>query len=99
MEKSENGYPRRSTPNATDLPNGVRGGAMGETDKGVMPKRNCEGQIEGSMKCTDCLSDKPLAYSYTPIQKWEMLYTPEAGMHRGTLFEALDMPMEVYGHE
>ena len=45
------------------------------------------------------LHDKPLAYAYVPIQRWRMLYTPEAGIKRGTLFEELDMPMEVYGNE
>lgn len=45
------------------------------------------------------LHDKPLGYAYVPIQRWRMLYTPEQGMHRGTLFEELDKPMEVYGNE
>ena len=45
------------------------------------------------------LSDKPLAYAYVPIQRWRMLYEPEHGLHRGTIFEELDMPMEVYGNE
>ena len=45
------------------------------------------------------LFDKPLAYAYVPIQRWRMLYTPDAGLKRGTIFEELDMPMEVYGNE
>lgn len=45
------------------------------------------------------LHDKPLGYAYVPIQRWRMLYSPEDGMERGTLFEELDMPMEVYGDE
>lgn len=45
------------------------------------------------------LSDKPIGYAYVPIQRWRMLYTPEQGLARGTVFEELDMPMEVYGHE
>ena len=45
------------------------------------------------------LSDKPLGYAYVPIQRWRMLYTPEHGLGRGTIFEELDMPMEVYGYE
>ena len=45
------------------------------------------------------LFDKPLGYAYVPIQRWRMLYTPDKGLARGTLFEELDMPMEVYGNE
>ena len=45
------------------------------------------------------LSDKPLGYAYVPIQRWRMLYNPEQGLGRGTIFEELDMPMEVYGYE
>ena len=45
------------------------------------------------------LFDKPLAYAYVPIQRWRMLYTPEDGIKRGTIFEELDKPMEDYGHD
>ena len=45
------------------------------------------------------LFDKPLGYAYVPIQRWRMLYTPEHGLGRGTIFEELDMPTEVYGYE
>lgn len=45
------------------------------------------------------LYDKPLAYAYVPIQRWRMMYDPEKGLARGTIFEELDMPMEVYGNE
>lgn len=45
------------------------------------------------------LFDMPLAYSYVPIQRWRMLYEPERALTRGTLFEELDKPMEVYGNE
>ena len=45
------------------------------------------------------LHDKPLGYAYVPIQRWRMLYTPEYGLSRGTIFEELDKPMEVYGNE
>ena len=45
------------------------------------------------------LHDKPLGYAYVPIQRWRMLYEPEHGLERGTIFEELDMPMEVYGNE
>ena len=45
------------------------------------------------------LHDKPLAYAYVPIQRWRMLYAPDQGLKRGTIFEELDMPMEVYGND
>ena len=45
------------------------------------------------------LNDKPLAYAYVPIQRWRMMYDPDKGLRRGTIFEELDMPMEVYGNE
>ena len=45
------------------------------------------------------LHDKPLGYAYVPIQRWRMLYAADHGLKRGTIFEELDMPMEVYGNE
>lgn len=45
------------------------------------------------------LEDRLLAYAYVPIEKWRMLYSPEQALLRGTLFEELDKPMEVYGRE
>ncbi len=45
------------------------------------------------------LNDKPLAYAYVPIQRWRMLYSPADGLVRGTIFEELDKPKEVYGNE
>lgn len=53
--------------------------------------------------CTDertsCLDGMPLAYAYVPIQTWRMMYDPEKALMRGTMFEELDKPMEVYGNE
>lgn len=99
MEKSENGYPRRSP--RTVMPEGraVDDGSDVRVRENRV-RRDCEGNLSGGGGgCSDCLSDKPLAYSYTPIQKWELLYTPEDGLKRGTLFEMLDKPPEVYGNE
>ena len=70
-------------------------------------ERNAKGIPDESRNVTEVcpendaatLHDKPLAYAYVPIQRWRMLYTPEKGLARGTIFEELDMPMEVYGHE
>lgn len=33
-----------------------------------------------------------LAMAYVPVQKWQNLYTPEVGFHRGTIFAELDKP-------
>ena len=69
-------------------------------------ERNAKGLPQQRDMAEDCpendaatLHDKPLAYAYVPIQRWRMLYTPEAGIKRGTIFEELDMPMEVYGND
>jgi hypothetical protein len=70
-------------------------------------ERNAKGMPEQTQNANEpcpendaaTLHDKPLAYAYVPIQRWRMLYTPEAGIKRGTIFEELDMPMEVYGNE
>ena len=47
----------------------------------------------------DALNGLPLAYAYVPIQSWRMLYSPDVALVRGTMFEDLDKPMEVYGNE
>lgn len=92
MDRNENGYPR--------------GRAVGSTLGG----RDCTGNMVDSQKngncgpmtssgCADCLDTKPLAYSYNPIQRWQMLYTTDKALGRGTLFEELDKPLGVYGNE
>ena len=70
-------------------------------------ERNAKGIPESTRGMTEAcpendaatLHDKPLAYAYVPIQRWRMLYDPEKGLERGTIFEELDMPKEVYGNE
>lgn len=70
-------------------------------------ERNAKGMPDDARNMTEpcpenddaTLHDKPLAYAYVPIQRWRMLYTPDAGLKRGTIFEELDMPTEVYGNE
>ncbi len=66
-------------------------------------ERNVKGMPEETPVCPESdeatLFDKPLAYAYVPMQRWRMLYSPENGLERGTLFEELDKPMEVYGNE
>lgn len=47
----------------------------------------------------ECLDGRPLAYVYAPNQRFCMLYSASDALDRGTLFEALYKPMEVYGRE
>lgn len=64
------------------------------------PTADTEAQMGDCMWGSDAtLNDKPLAYAYVPVQRWRMLYSPEHALTRGTLFEELDKPMEVYGNE
>ena len=68
---------------------------MERNEKGypVTPAEDCAREEAST------LVDKPLAYAYVPIQRWRMLYAPDQGLKRGTIFEELDMPMEVYGND
>lgn len=65
-------------------------------DGADMPREGCSGSCGGENVCMDDLS---LAYAYLPIQKWRRLYSPEDALMRGTMFEELDKPKEVYGYE
>ena len=47
----------------------------------------------------DSLDGMPLAYVYAPDQKFRMMYSPSEALEKGTLFEELYKPMEVYGRE
>ena len=49
--------------------------------------------------CTCCLSNLPLAYSYTPMQEIDTVYDNETALARGTLFPELYKPRDVYGKE
>ncbi len=39
-----------------------------------------------------CQKFSSLAIAYVAYQKWQNLYSPEVGFHRGTLFTELDKP-------
>lgn len=67
-----------------------------EPRNGEPPREGCSGSCGGENLCMD---DLLLAYAYLPIQKWRKLYSHEDALMRGTLFEELDKPKEVYGHE
>jgi len=40
------------------------------------------------------MANRQLAMVYSPMQCWRMLYTPEAALRSGTLFEELYKPYE-----
>ena len=50
------------------------------------------GSVLGVGECLD--GSHQLAMVYSPSQSWRMLYSPEAALMRGTLFEELDKPLE-----
>lgn len=85
MERNRNGYP---TPRTADTENG------GNAEMTCpMPDGGCGG--EGGTMMDDLL----LAYAYVPIQKWRKLHSVDEALERGTMFEELDKPKEVYGYE
>ncbi len=45
-----------------------------------------------------CLNKLPLAYSYTPMQELDTVYSYEEGLKNGTMFPQLNMPLGVYGN-
>ena len=66
-----------------------------EKNENGLPRRS--GRCECGRECG--LESLKLGYSYTPIQCWRLLYRPEEALSRGTLFEELYKPKEVYGRE
>ncbi len=50
------------------------------------------GQAEDNTTAAPC--DLALAMAYVPSQKFENLYAPTEGWHRGTLWADLDKPYE-----
>ncbi len=60
--------------------------------------RNTNGNMSGCGGNTMLDSFMP-AYVYAPSQKFSMLLRPHDALSRGTLFEELYKPMEVYGRE
>ena len=93
MEKNENGYPRITERRDNG---GCSGGGTNGNGSGTQGGRGCG---PGGNGCSACLDEMPLAYAYVPIQRWQMLYPLDKGLMRGTIFEELDKPTEVYGNE
>lgn len=87
MERNENGYPRSNNRNPDN---------QGCVDRGILGADRGE-ECPESNEAT--LFDKPLAYAYVPIQRWRMLHSIDEALGKGTLFEELYKPMEVYGNE
>lgn len=111
MDKNENGYPGGMVGGATDdSPNmggcnqNGHGGCGGCGGCGMGGENNNSGIVGGVTNHTcggrgDCLDNMPLAYVYAPDQVFRMLYTANDALKKGTLFEELYKPMEVYGRE
>lgn len=61
------------------------------------------GMTPPAQRCPEIPADHPplpgLAMAYVPSQKWEALYEPEQGFHRGTIFRQLDLPFEGGSHQ
>ena len=95
MERNENGF---SSYNSQTERRGCAGTgspkALGENMNGQsgMNGGNAGSAASGDMGCL-CGSHQ-LAMVYSPCQAFRMLYSPEAALMRGTLFEELDKPLE-----
>lgn len=59
---------------------------------------NCRGELRpsaGEGACPTHLHAPALAMVYSPMQCWRQLYDPKTALAHGTLFEELDLPLEV----
>lgn len=84
MERNENGY---SSYNFSRTAPGCEGGCA----QGA-PREN-SGNGARYMQ-SENTSNERLAMAYVPMQRWRMLYAPDAALMRGTMFEELDLPLE-----
>lgn len=69
-------------------------GSYGET----LNRRACDcspGGCGTDIESRYGLKDHPLGSVFAPLQDFDGLYDPERGLKRGTLFAALDLPLEV----
>ena len=69
-------------------------GSYGET----LNRRACDDSCGGCGKGINSrygLTDRPVGSVFAPLQDFDGLYEPEHGLKRGTLFAALDLPLEV----
>ena len=99
MDKNENGIPM------PESPGGIVGGVTDDMNNGCGCQNGCNGGSgNGGMNHScggtgNCLDSMPLAYVYSPNQRFQMLYSANDALKHGTLFEELYKPMEVYGRE
>ncbi len=73
---------------------GERPGMGGSGDSTCPPTPPCQGH-EGCPEGSWGLSGYPLAMVYAPCQYFRGVYDPATALKRGTLFEELDLPLEV----
>lgn len=68
-------------------------GSYGET----LNRRACETESCGCGKSTGGygIHDRPVGSVYAPLQSFDGIYDPAHGLKRGTLFAALDLPLEI----
>ena len=104
MERNENGYSEynfsrngsSSGRSADDARDGCRRDFNGGTNGGAQ-RNNCAGTAGGINEGYGSMTDGQgarLAMAYVPMQCWRMLYSPDFGLTRATLFEELDLPLE-----
>ena len=109
MERNENGYQQFNVAPDSAARDYVRNTANGKT----YAQGGCRaegGTSESSGNNGGCSSPEGmgmmngganarLAMAYLPMQCWRKLYSPDYGLTRGTIFEELDLPLEVSADE
>ena len=80
MEKNENGY--------SEYRFGAVGRGTSSSDDMSRPQNGCCGGCQASPA-----GEGSLAMVYSPKQSWRMLYSPDAALEHGTLFEELYKPL------
>ncbi len=68
-------------------------GGISGNDVGGSHNHSCHGGMPDGFGAMNGVSGR-LAMAYVPMQCWRMLYSPDHGLMRGTLFEELDLPLE-----
>ncbi len=102
MPRTNNGnsgtMPRTNNGNGCAMPrtnNGNGCGCRGESGGG-MPRTGVSDACEnGTTRPHFASGSVQLASVYAPMQKWQMLFTPDKALSHGTLFEELYKPLEV----
>ena len=109
MERNENGYssynfsrgtaPRDRMNQGSCNPQGSnsRENYMqnGNTQENGMQGNCARGNMSDSNSSGTCdHAGLRLAMTYVPMQCWRMMYSPDAALTRGTMFEELDLPLE-----